>query len=96
MALELLIGATAGAVSKELDVRSVGTRMVPFRIYVIGNNSTVTILGSPTNQGTNYITLGTVAAGGGSLLIEEPIDYLQVTLDNAENGSVNVFISTSR
>lgn len=96
MALQLLNAAGAGVTSKELDIRSVGTRMVPFRLYVTGNDHAVTIYGSPTNSTVNYITLGTVAASGGSLTIEEPVDYIKVTTDAAEGGSVNAFIATSR
>lgn len=95
MAFQLLSGAGAGVTSKEVDVRSVGTRMVPFRVYVYNNADTVTVYGSPTNAAANYITLGTVAAGGGSLVIDEPIDYLKVTTGAAETGA-NVFFSTSR
>ena len=96
MALQLFNGAGASATSKELDVRSVGTRMVPFRIAVTGNNSAVQVWGSPTNSAVNYYELGTVAGGGGSLTVDEPVDYIKLITDPAENGSVNAFISTSR
>ena len=95
MAFQILNGAGANVTSKEIDVRSVGTRMVPFRVYVYNNADTVTIFGSPTNAAANYISLGTVAAGSGSLVIDEPVDYIKVQTGNAETGA-NVFLSTSR
>lgn len=96
MALQLLNGAGAGVTSKELDVRSVGTRMVPLRVYVTGNDHDVVVYGSPTNSALNYITLGTVTMGGGSVTIEEPVDYIKITTDVAEGGAVNAFMATSR
>lgn len=95
MALQLLTGVGA-SVSRELDVRSVGTRMVPFTIYVTGNNSPVQVYGSPTNAAVNYVLLGTIAAGGDYLAVDQPIDYIKVSTDPGETGAVNAFITTSR
>lgn len=91
-----MTNAGAGVTSKELDIRSVGTRMVPFRVSCSNNNHVLTIYGSPTNAALNYYTLGTIAAGGGSLVIDEPVDYIKVTTDAAESGGPNVFVMTSR
>lgn len=95
MALQLLTAAGAGA-SREMDVRSVGTRMVPMRVYATGNDHAVAVSGSGSNAALNYVALGTIAASGGSLTIDEPIDYIKVATDAAEGGSVNVFLTTSR
>jgi hypothetical protein len=69
--------------------------MVPFIVYVTGNDHTVVINKSPDN-GTTSIQLGTIAANGGQLVVDEPIDYVQVVTNASEGGAVSAFITTSR
>ena len=95
MALALLNGVGAGVTSRTLDVRSVGARMVPFIIYGTGNNSPMIVNKAPTPTGP-YVNLGTIPPGGGQVLADEPIDYVQVITDAAETGVVSAFVTTSR
>lgn len=95
MALQLLNGVGAGVTSKALDIRSVGTRMVPFVVYGTGNSAPMSVLKAPTPLGP-WLNLGTIAPGGGQVLVDEPIDYVQVITDAAEAGPASAFVTTSR
>lgn len=100
MALQLLNGVGAGVVSKVLDIRSVGTRMVPFIIYgggTVANPQTdsMTVEKAPTPNGP-WINLGTINPPGSQVLVDEPIDYVRVTTGAAETGVVSAFVTTSR
>lgn len=99
MALQLLNGVGAG-VSRVLDIRSVGTRMVPFIIYGGGTTANpqtgvTTVEKGPTPQGP-WVNLGSINPPGGQVLADEPIDYVRVTTDAAETGVVSVYVTTSR
>ncbi len=100
MALQLLNGVGAGVQSKVLDVRSVGTRMVPFIIYGGGTaanpqTAPMVVEKAPTPLGP-FINLGTINPPGGQVLADEPIDYVRVTTDAAETGVVSAYVTTSR
>lgn len=100
MALQLLNGVGAGVVSKVLDIRSVGTRMVPFIVYGGGTpanpqTGSTTVEKAPTPTGP-WVNLGTINAPSGQVLVDEPVDYIRVTTDAAETGVVSVYVTTSR
>ena len=100
MALQLLSGVGAGVVSKVLDIRSVGARMVPFIIYGGGTaanpqTDSMAVEKAPTPSGP-WINLGTINAPGGQVLADEPVDYIRVTTGAAETGVVSAYVTTSR
>jgi len=99
MALQLLNGVGAG-VSRVLDIRSVGTRMVPFTIYgagTVANPQTAPIVveKGPTPLGP-WVNLGTINPPEGQVRVDEPIDYVRITTDPGETGVVSAYVSTSR
>lgn len=101
MSLQLLTNVAAGTVSKVLDVRSVGTRMVPFIIYGGGTTAdpqtaAIVVEKAPTPNGP-FVNLGTINPPGGQVLADEPIDYVRVTVDAAEVSThISAFVATSR
>lgn len=101
MALQLLNNVPAGTVSRVLDIRSVGTRMVPFIIYGGGTvadpqTAPMVVEKAPTPSGP-FINLGTINPPGGQVLADEPIDYVRVTVDAAEVSThISAFVTTSR
>lgn len=102
MAMQILVQVGANATSGVRDVRSVGSKTMPIRVQVTNNSQTVTILQSPTSTGqdasgnTVTLPLATVAAGGSSVVIDEPVDYIVVTTAATETGPVDAYVSTSR
>ena len=97
MALQLLTKVGAGVHSKVLDIRSVGSRMVPFIVFAQGNDHDVVVEKTPVADGsTGFLVLGTIGPGGGQVKVDEPIDYVRVSTDAAEGGQVSAFVTTSR
>jgi hypothetical protein len=96
MAMKIATSITAGGASPWLDVRSVGSKIMPMRVTVCDNLQTVTVEKAPESDGSCSSALGTVNAGGGSVVVDEPIDYLRISTDPLEAGLVNAFLETSR
>jgi len=77
-------------------VNSVGSKITPLRVDCTGNTATLQVWGAPTPSTAFGFQLGTIAASGGSLVIDEPVEYIYLITDNAEAGNVQAFLNTSR
>lgn len=103
MAMQLLVRAAGSASTGIRDVRSVGSKTMPIRVQVTNNSQTVTIQQSPTSTGFDstgttsvLLPLGTIDPGGGTIVIDEPVDYILITTAASEVGPVDAYVSTSR
>ena len=100
MALQLLNGVGAGVVSKVLDIRSVGTRMVPFIVYGGGTaaapqTGVTTVEKAPTPSGP-WVNLGSINPPSGQVLVDEPITDSAGYNKRLRTGVVSVCMTTSR
>ena len=93
MSISLLSGAGAGVISPAVDVRPVVRDCEPLNFVGVGTfDHAITIEGSPTTHGTDWITLGTLAAPNATLTVSVPWERVRAKTHASEGGLATVYL----